>query len=97
MPRTLEILIRAENCRGCRSCEVACASLDRPPFNPRRAGIKVIKGEASGSEYPVLNMECLESFCGKQGPKPRMLWEPACVSACLFEALQVPKEDGDGQ
>ncbi|MFO8031403.1 MAG: hypothetical protein R6U22_02560 [Desulfohalobiaceae bacterium] len=97
MPRMLEVLIQAENCRGCRRCEVACATMDRPPFNPRRAGIRVLKDEAEGSEYPVLNMECLERFCGKQIPGAQGALEPACVTACLFQALQMPKEDGDEQ
>lgn len=93
MDLMVQINIIPENCRGCRSCETACAWWDKPPFNPRRAGIHIIKDEEAGSEYPLLNMECREKFCGKQAPGARSLLEPACVTACLFDALQVEQEE----
>ncbi len=93
MDLVVKINIVPEKCRGCRACETACAWWDKPPFNPRRAGIHIIKDEEAGIEYPLLNMECQEKFCGKQAPGAGSLLEPACVTACLFEALQVEKEE----
>jgi len=95
MSRVIEILIQEAKCRGCRRCEVACAWQDRPPFNPRRAGVRVIKDEQAGLDQPVLNMECLERFCGKQAPGAGSPLEPACVTACLFGALQLVLPEGN--
>ena len=82
------IRIISENCRGCRRCQVACSSYDPGPLNPRLAGIQILRLEDEGGDYPVINMECLERFCGKAHP-----WnteqKPACVSACLFGALEM--------
>ncbi len=82
------IRINSENCRGCRRCQVACSSYDPGPLNPRLAGIQILRLEDEGGDYPVINMECLERFCGKAHPgnKEQM---PACVSACLFGALEM--------
>jgi Fe-S-cluster-containing dehydrogenase component len=50
--------------------------------------------DEGGTDYPVINKECLERFCGKIGPRRKNEMEPACVSACLFGALQMMgKED----
>ncbi|MEF8823381.1 MAG: hypothetical protein V5A14_00795 [Desulfohalobiaceae bacterium] len=97
MSRLVPIRIEEACCRGCRRCEAACAGHDRPPFNPRRAGIRVIKDEQQGRDHPVLNMECLEQFCGKQEPEAADRLEPACVTACLFGALRMEKEVDYGE
>ena len=65
MANANSIKIIPENCRGCRRCEVACSWHDPGPLNPRLAGIQIMKLDEGGSDYPVINMECLERFCGK--------------------------------
>ncbi len=97
MSRMVPICIDETQCRGCRRCEAACAGHDRPPFNPRRAGVRVIKDEEQGRDTPVLNMECLERFCGKQEPGAAGALEPACVTACLFGGLQMEQEVDHGE
>ncbi len=89
MPNALSIRIVPENCRGCRRCEVSCSWQDHGPLNPRLAGIHIMKLDEGGTDYPVINAECLERFCGKTDPKRKNDLEPACVSACLFGALQM--------
>ncbi|RJQ57673.1 MAG: hypothetical protein C4530_12075 [Desulfobacteraceae bacterium] len=88
MANALLIKIVPENCRGCRRCEVACSWRDLGPLNPRLAGITILRLDGGGMDYPLINMECLERFCGKQDPRRKNALEPACVSACLFGALQ---------
>ena len=97
MANALSIQIIPENCRGCRRCEVACSWYNTGPLNPRLAGIKIMKLNEGGSDYPVINMECLERFCGKTHPRNKNKQEPACVSACLFGALQTSGKDGDNE
>jgi Fe-S-cluster-containing hydrogenase component 2 len=89
------INIIPENCRGCRRCQVACSSHDPGPLNPRLAGIRILRLEDGGSDYPVMNMECLERFCGKAEPRDMTDLKPACVSACLFGALEMRSENND--
>jgi Fe-S-cluster-containing dehydrogenase component len=86
------IKVVPENCRGCRRCQVACSYYDPGPLNPRLAGIQVLQLE-EGNSYPVINMECLERFCGKsrQGVEEQ---KPACVAACLFGALEMAVGEG---
>jgi Fe-S-cluster-containing dehydrogenase component len=89
MSNILSIQIEPENCRGCRRCQVACSWHDPGPLNPRLAGINILSLDEGGTDYPVINMECFERFCGKQDPRRGNALEPACVSACLFGALKM--------
>ena len=78
MPNVFAIKIIPENCRGCRRCQVACSWYDPGPLNPRLAGIQILKLDEGGCDYPVMNMECLEKFCGKTHSRKKNAWEPAC-------------------
>ena len=89
MTHVVSIKIKPENCRGCRRCQVACSWHDPGPLNPRFAGINILRLDDGGMDYPMINMECLERFCGKQDPRTKNALEPACVSACLFGALEI--------
>ncbi len=97
MANEISIKIIPENCRGCRRCQVACSWHDPGPLNPRLAGIQIMKLDEGGCDYPVINMECLERFCGKAHPRNQTKQEPACVSACLFGALQMSEKGGGNE
>ena len=88
------IRIIPENCRGCRRCQVACSSCDPGPLNPRLAGIQILRLEDEGGAYPVINVECLEKFCGKSGSRDAEQ-KLACVGACLFGALEMTERKDD--
>lgn len=92
MPRKPLIEVSPENCRGCRRCEIACSWQDFGPLNPRLAGIHILKLDNSGIDYPSLNAHCLDRFCGKTLPGSVESTLPACVSACLFDALKLNQE-----
>ncbi|MFW5819631.1 MAG: hypothetical protein ACOCVE_07270 [Desulfovermiculus sp.] len=96
MPPQPRIIIHQENCRGCRRCEIACSWLDHGPLNPRLAGVHILQLDNDGIDYPVLNTECQDRFCGKLSPAASRNDEPACVTACLFQALTLntpPQEE----
>lgn len=93
MANVLSIKIVPENCRGCRRCAVACSWHDPGPLNPRLAGINILRLDDGGTDHPLINMECLERFCGKQNARRRNELEPACVSACLFGALEIETQE----
>ena len=92
MNSSQRIVVFQENCRGCRRCEVACSWQDNGPLNPRLAGIHILKLDNDGIDYPTLNAHCQDSFCGKTLPGTVRPNEPACVSACLFNALILNEE-----
>jgi len=89
MANILNIKIVPENCRGCRRCQVACSWNDPGPLNPRLAGIHILRLDEGGLDYPVINRECLERFCGKTAPGESNRQKPACVGACIFGALEM--------
>lgn len=93
MTSQVPIKINADNCRGCRRCEIACSWHGPGPLNPRLAGIQIMKLEEGSTDQPVINMECLERFCGKIDSSSANQHEPACVSACLFGALKIDWEE----
>ncbi len=96
MDNQVPIKINSDNCRGCRRCEVACSWHGPGPLNPRLAGIRIMKLDEGGTDLPVINMECLERFCGKTDPSSPNQDAPACVAACLFGALKMDcEENGD--
>jgi Fe-S-cluster-containing dehydrogenase component len=97
MANMLSIKILPEKCRGCRRCQLACSWHDPGPLNPRLAGIQILKMEEGGSDYPIINIECLERFCGKTQPRNQGGQKPACVSACLFGALRMAEKEGDDE
>lgn len=89
------IIVNQDKCRGCRRCEVACAWQNKTDFNPRFSGIKIMKLDNEGVDYPVLNVECQNNFCGKVSAGRSREYEPACVTACIFNALILNKEGED--
>jgi len=89
MVHVTPIKINPENCRGCRRCQVACSSHDPGPLNPRLAGVQILRLEDGACDQPVINVECLERFCGKVSSHDTTGRKPACVSACLFGALEM--------
>jgi Fe-S-cluster-containing dehydrogenase component len=96
MSYSVSIRIIPENCRGCRRCQVTCSSYDPGPLNPRLAGIQILRLEDDAGDYPVINMECLAKFCGKAPPGDTNQ-KPACVSACLFGALEMTERKDNNE
>lgn len=89
----MRIVVRNENCRGCRRCEMACSWQPSGVCNPRSAGIRIWKEEEQGRDYPVLNQECTATFCGREEPwSPQGSGIPRCVAVCLFGALELSQE-----
>jgi Fe-S-cluster-containing dehydrogenase component len=86
----VRIVIHEDQCRGCRRCEMACSWQESGASNPRLAGIRIWKEEERGKDYPVLNQQCGETFCGREEPwSPKGSRVPRCVAVCLFGALEM--------
>jgi carbon-monoxide dehydrogenase iron sulfur subunit len=70
MARVLAIM--AENCTGCRMCELACSSFKEGEFIPERSRIRVVDNRLEGWSRPAVCMQCEE---------------PMCVAVCSTQAI----------
>jgi len=75
------LVIRAENCRGCRSCQLACSFAKTRVFNPGRAMIVMERHLSDGMSAPMIKpIGC--DLCGG---------DPACAKACKYGAITYEK------
>jgi Fe-S-cluster-containing hydrogenase component 2 len=71
------LVVRAENCRGCRSCQLACSFAKHEVFNPGKSMIAMERDLRSGQAAPMIKpLGC--DLCGG---------EPACARACKYGAV----------
>jgi carbon-monoxide dehydrogenase iron sulfur subunit len=71
------LVILAENCRGCRSCQLACSFVRTRVFNPGRSMITMERNLADGRVAPMIKpIGC--DLCGG---------DPACANACKYGAI----------
>jgi len=56
----MKIIIDADKCDGCRTCELICCFFHLQEFNPRRARIKVEKNVREGVYTPGTCNQCQE-------------------------------------
>jgi carbon-monoxide dehydrogenase iron sulfur subunit len=71
--------INARNCKGCRSCQLACSFARAGVFNPLKSVIRLNRDERTGHCAPmIMPLGC--DFCGGQ---------PACLSACTYNAISL--------
>jgi Fe-S-cluster-containing dehydrogenase component len=71
------IVIIPDNCRGCRSCQLACSFARHGVFNPSKSVIVMERDVETEHMAPViLPRSC--NLCGG---------DPACVKACPYEAM----------
>jgi carbon-monoxide dehydrogenase iron sulfur subunit len=64
--------INAENCTGCRMCELACSSIKEGKIWPERSRIKVIANTLEGWSRPAVCLQCDD---------------PMCMAVCPVEAI----------
>jgi len=93
----------AELCTGCRACELVCSAFHERVFNPRRARIRVARGEPAidvaitcrQCENPPCVLACPTGAIRKlrnglvEVEAPRCIGCAACVEVCPFGAIAV--------
>lgn len=74
------LLIDAEKCVGCRSCELACAVAHNKVFDPNKARITVLLNETTCLSIPIVCEQCCE--------------KAPCIEACPVDALYYDEKTG---
>jgi anaerobic carbon-monoxide dehydrogenase iron sulfur subunit len=62
------ITIKADNCTGCRLCQLVCSSHKEGEFIPDRARIKVVHDALEGWSHPSVCLQCDDPMCKKVCP-----------------------------
>jgi len=57
------LAINADNCTGCRMCELACSSVKEGEFIPERSRIRIIDNRLQGWSRPAVCLQCEEPMC----------------------------------
>jgi len=79
------LVITAHNCRGCRSCQLACSFEKTGAFNPGRSMILIERNLSDGLVAPMIKpIGC--DLCGG---------DPACAKACKYGAITYEEGPSD--
>jgi Fe-S-cluster-containing dehydrogenase component len=76
------IIVLPHNCRGCRSCQLACSYARHRVFNPAKSVIFWERELETDHTSPVISAIACD-LCGG---------DPACVRACPYGALVINTE-----
>ena len=104
------LIVDAQKCIGCRSCENYCALKHEQVCNPAKGRIHVVKWEQDAVFVPVNCMRCEQPACELACPRhatfrnyqtgalevnpDRCIGCLSCVFECPFGATFVDPEDG---
>jgi Fe-S-cluster-containing hydrogenase component 2 len=101
------LIVTAEECAGCRHCELVCSFEHEGVFNPELSRIKVIKNDSKGFDYPVTCRNCLKCPPTENCPVNALIkiengvevkwWEciecGTCINQCTYNAIGLNKEN----
>jgi carbon-monoxide dehydrogenase iron sulfur subunit len=100
----MRITVNAEECAGCRQCEMVCSFKHTGMFSPTLARITVYKDDRDGLDYPVLCHQCSDcpplELCPTGAiTKSKEGWTTvnevdctgcgACLDACKYNAIKL--------
>ncbi len=104
------LIIDAQKCSGCRTCEAYCSLKHEGQSVPSKGRIHVVKWESEGIFVPINCMRCKEPACEMVCPKRatyrnyttgamevdphRCIGCLGCVFACPFGATFVDQDSG---
>jgi len=68
------LIANADECTGCRICELVCSMTKQGECSPRKSYIRIMRNKEMDIHVPTLSTQC--DFCGE------------CVEWCLPEAIK---------
>lgn len=71
------LVVRPEECRGCRSCQLACSFARIGEYNPSRSCIELERDLLTEKTAPMVRTLCCDLCEGR----------PACADACTYGAI----------
>jgi len=97
------ILVDISKCTGCRRCETTCSFFHTGRINTHLARIKVLNLYETGTDSPVVCVQCKERYCVKcpenalrVGNKGQVIVSPTlctscgvCEKACPVGAIEI--------
>jgi Fe-S-cluster-containing hydrogenase component 2 len=101
------LIVSAEDCAGCRQCEMVCSFHHEKAFSPSLSRITVIKDDRNGLDYPVTCRNCTDCPPLNQCPTGAIFkndkgilvtnWEictgcDLCVQICKYNAIKLNAE-----
>ena len=78
--RMARILRKAEDCTGCRICELACSFHRKGVFSPELSSMKISRNNLTGKISWTIDSTC--DLCRGEP-------QPLCVEYCIYEALSI--------
>ncbi len=107
---TKNILIMADKCTGCRTCELACSFHHHRELNPSKSRIKVNIFHEDFFFYPSVCNQCEDAWCVSICPnhalsknrttgivnvdETRCVGCRMCIQACPFGAMGFDRDKG---
>jgi Fe-S-cluster-containing hydrogenase component 2 len=100
----MRVRVIAENCAGCRQCEMVCSFQNTKKFSPSLARVTVHKDDRDGLDYPVMCHQCThcqpietcqtESISKTIEGWTWVEWETCigcgvCVESCKYDAIKL--------
>jgi Fe-S-cluster-containing hydrogenase component 2 len=99
----VRLVINAEKCAGCRSCQVACSAGHYQVYSLTLSRIHIVKFEDKGTDIPLVCLQCADPPCAIACPVQALRKDPAteatlldegkctgcglCMSACPYSAV----------
>jgi Fe-S-cluster-containing hydrogenase component 2 len=71
-------------CTGCRTCELVCSLNKEGRLNIYEARLRVVPGEALGSNFPVICRHCSPAPCHQACPVPEAMMVDAATGAVVL-------------
>jgi carbon-monoxide dehydrogenase iron sulfur subunit len=103
-----KLVVKEENCKGCRFCELACSSYKKGSYNPKNSRIIAIRYDYPERTRLAYCRQCDNAACAEVCPvqaieldtrinayivdEEKCIGCGMCVEACPFDAIFIDKE-----
>lgn len=71
------LVVEADKCRGCHSCQLACSMSKTGSYSLKDSCIRMSRDVKKEDTHPIIDTMCCDLCNG----------DPACVEACPYDAL----------